>query len=186
MAAAQKSTSLVDVPPVVPGRSRSPSYIRSVSASQVSTMSSQNNNNNNKPPPVPRNSLIRSKSAQLYQQQQQQVIILQFVINSFRIVFITLIFIVKAGPILPPMNQVKIHHQFSEPSYNNNNNNNMNHLPDAILSEPPSVGLSKSFSFESPNGVRRKIPVTPVLSTGPKKSSHDTLHYRSLIFLKIS
>ena len=76
MAAAQKSTSLVDVPPVVPGRSRSPSYIRSVSASQVSTMSSQNNNNNNKPPPVPRNSLIRSKSAQLYQQQQQQVIIL--------------------------------------------------------------------------------------------------------------
>nr|CAH0107537.1 unnamed protein product [Daphnia galeata] len=161
MAAAQKSTSLVDVPPVVPGRSRSPSYIRSVSASQVSTMSSQNNNNNNKPPPVPRNSLIRSKSAQLYQQQQQQ-----------------------AGPILPPMNQVKIHHQFSEPSYNNNNNNNMNHLPDAILSEPPSVGLSKSFSFESPNGVRRKIPVTPVLSTGPKKSSHDTLHYRhgTLVF----
>ncbi|KZS05647.1 MAGUK p55 subfamily member, partial [Daphnia magna] len=41
-------------------------------------------------------------------------------------------------------------------------------------------------TFESPNGVRRKIPVTPVLSTGPKKSNqhHDTLHYRhgTLVF----
>lgn len=60
-----------DMPPVVPGRSRSPSYVRSVSASQVATMSSSSSQNNNKPPPVPRNSLIRSKSDQLYQQQQQ-------------------------------------------------------------------------------------------------------------------
>ncbi len=79
-----------DVPPVVPGRSRSPSYIRSISASQLPTiMSSQNNNNNNnKPPPVPRNSLIRSKSAQLYQQQQvtQQQFIQMNVSNEFSLI----------------------------------------------------------------------------------------------------
>jgi hypothetical protein len=89
---------------------------------------------------------------------------------------------------LPPPIQVKNnhhhHHPLNDPvaaaggHHHNNNNNNMKDLPESIPAEP--VLMSKSFSFESPNGVRRKIPVTPVLSTGPKKSSqhHDTLHYR--------
>ncbi|XP_046633551.1 uncharacterized protein LOC124312974 isoform X1 [Daphnia pulicaria] len=175
MAAQRSSLGNNDVPPVVPGRSRSPSYIRSISASQLptTTMSStNNNNNNNKPPPVPRNSLIRSKSAQLYQQQQASQVM---------------------TPLPHPPIQVKNnhhHHPLNDPvgtagsHHHNNNNNNMKDLPESIPAE--SVLMSKSFSFESPNGVRRKIPVTPVLSTGPKKSSqhHDTLHYRhgTLVF----
>jgi hypothetical protein len=75
------------------------------------------------------------------------------------------------------------HHPLNDPvaaagGHHHHNNNNMKDLPESIPAEP--VLMSKSFSFESPNGVRRKIPVTPVLSTGPKKSGqhHDTLHYR--------
>lgn len=46
------------------------------------------------------------------------------------------------------------------------------------------TSLSRSFTFESSTGVRRKIPVTPVLSTGAQRRNsqpnqhHDTLHYR--------
>lgn len=162
-----------DMPPVVPGRSRSPSYVRSVSASQVPTMSSSSSQNNNKPPPVPRNSLIRSKSAQLYQQQQQGIQVMTS---------------------LPSAPFVKVNHH--DPSaggnnhQNNNNNNNKEHRQNSVHATTPAdvepILLSKSFTFESPNGVRRKIPVTPVLSTGPKKSNqhHDTLHYRhgTLVF----
>ncbi|KAI9561357.1 hypothetical protein GHT06_012314 [Daphnia sinensis] len=153
-----------DMPPVVPGRSRSPSYVRSISASQVPTMSSSQNNN--KPPIVPRNSLIRSKSAQLYQQQQGNQVMTS----------------------LPSAPFVKVNHH--DGNKNNNNNNKDQHRLNSVHVTSPADGepilLSKSFTFESPNGVRRKIPVTPVLSTGPKKSNqhHDTLHYRhgTLVF----
>jgi len=78
--------------------------------------------------------------------------------------------------------------------YSNNNNNNNKPLtnkplvtsseqaPVAIGEEEPQI-LSRSFTFESAGGVRRKIPVTPVLSTAGRRSpasssAHDTLHYR--------
>lgn len=60
---------------------------------------------------------------------------------------------------------------------------------------PGPAAMSRSFSVESASGIRIKIPVTPVLSTGPKNkppisntanssnnksanSSHSTLTYR--------
>ena len=51
--------------------------------------------------------------------------------------------------------------------------------------------LSRSFSFESAGGVRRKIPVTPVLSTAGGRrtpvssTAHDTLHYRYINLIQL-
>lgn len=70
----------------------------------------------------------------------------------------------------------------------NNNNKPLTNKP--MTSEAPVSTVeetqihSRSFTFESAGGVRRKIPVTPVLSTAGRRSpaasssAHDTLHYR--------
>lgn len=77
---------------------------------------------------------------------------------------------------------VKVNHPVNDPSIgvNNNKDHRLSCVHETTRADIEPILLSRSFTFESPNGVRRKIPVTPVLSTGHKKSNqhHDTLHYR--------
>lgn len=84
------------------------------------------------------------------------------------------------------------------------NSRNVSAAADAALPTDFPTALSRSFTFESAGGVRRKIPVTPVVSTAGSvkrfpshpaatgsmmtnvmsqsgsNARHDTLHYRYL------